>query len=155
MYIKVAQICSMKRIMHKYAVRIEICTNMQPGWKFAQICSKNGNLHKYAVRIEICTNMQPEWKFLFFLIFQNVMLWPLTMCVIPKFPFHSISNCFWDKSKFMFLELSNFWNLNFKMFEKIQKFQNVMMWWLTIHVMPKFCLFRPISHGFWVLMFFF
>ena len=39
--------------MHKYARKTII----------AQICSVNKILHKYAARMKVCTNMHPEWKF--------------------------------------------------------------------------------------------
>ena len=39
-------------------------------------------------------------------MFQNVMLWSFIIYVIPKFgPFHSISNHFWDKCRFMFFQI--------------------------------------------------
>ena len=44
---KFAHKCSLNRILHKYAARIEFGTNMKPEWKFAQICIQNGNFHKY------------------------------------------------------------------------------------------------------------
>ena len=41
---KFAQICSLNRILHKYAAWINFCTNIQPKWKFAHTCIQNWNL---------------------------------------------------------------------------------------------------------------
>ena len=82
-----------------------------------------------------------------FEMFKNVLLWTVTIHLIPKFVRFALSLTIAEIC-------ANLWG--FLIFWKIRNFRNVekkLIYSLTIFVIPKFRPFCSISYGFWVLKF--